>query len=620
MAVSPSPSPKGGSNNEAGSEWGDEQLVEAIKLFKSGDYAGAQALASEAAAAVRPALLPHDSPKSGGSGLEDSPQSESHEGEADPEGDNWRVSLDSLAMAHEDNGDPERAEALYLRMLAWREGAEQYKHGHFEVASQLFAKSPEYKSVEDATWFLQTLRPDDAHAVPQVVGLLALGEEVAAKAAVAVWTLALKPKARPKITECGGMELLTKAVAYYLENPELQAAGCGALRLLCQGHPLAQQNRRALVTKLTGVEALAAALRYHRQDVEVQREACGALRAISAKYPPGARKAVENGGIMLCLQAISDCVDEAVGEAACKALEAMQCACEVGENSSVRVAEDVEAVMQAKLRAESEGGLYFCDRELRRHLREAVTTGEKASVQALLAVVNIFMDDAGMRHRGVVLVDAIVAAMQMFPAQAKIQSRACGILWRLTTGHLAREEAVAAIADKGGILPLVAALKDLPHILEVQQLAIGALASITQDNDANKTQATKVGAIHAIVRAMVRFAKDAQLQETAMEALTHVCDTMGRASVCCRIGGVEAIMEALRRHAGTGHVAELGCVILCMFCDDSQLRLQINRSGGLAMAKTLTRSGQAEVKHWGSELFRELNDMDGRERLAPAGF
>ena len=25
--------------------------------------------------------------------------------------------------------------------------------------------------------------------------------------------------------------------------------------------------------------------------------------------------------------------------------------------------------------------------------------------------------------------------------------------------------------------------------------------------------------------------KDAQLQETAMEALTHVCDTMGRASV-----------------------------------------------------------------------------------------
>lgn len=35
--------------------------------------------------------------------------------------------MDRLAAAHETAGDVERAEALYLRMLAWREGADQFE-------------------------------------------------------------------------------------------------------------------------------------------------------------------------------------------------------------------------------------------------------------------------------------------------------------------------------------------------------------------------------------------------------------------------------------------------------------------------------------------------------------
>mmetsp|Transcript_100689 Transcript_100689/g.260045 ORF Transcript_100689/g.260045 Transcript_100689/m.260045 type:complete len:602 (-) Transcript_100689:66-1871(-) len=599
MAVSPSPPPE----DSAGTEWGDEQLAEAIKLFRSGDFAQAQTLAAEAAAAVRP-------PKAGeglGDAVTPSAGKEGEEGEAD----SWRVALDNLARSHEDGGDTERAEALYLRMLAWREGAEQYRQGHFGVASQLFKKSPEYRTVEDATWFLQTLRPDDGHAVPEVVGLLALGEEVAAKAAVALWTLALRPKQRPKITECGGLELLAKAIAYHVENPELQAAGCGALRLLCSGHPLAKRNRISLVTRLGGVEALAAALKYHRQDIEVQREACGALRAVSSKHPAGARRCVENDCIMVCLNAISACADEAVGEAACKALEAMRCASEAGEGASDSATDDVEAIMEAKLRAEREGGLYVCDRELRRHLHET----DKIASQALICAANIFLDDAGMRHRGMILIDAVVACMQMFPAQAKIQRPACGLLCRLASGHLARDEAVAKIASGGGVATLCLAMRDLPLETELQRMAISTLGNITHGSDANKTLAVKAGAISVIVQAMVRNSKDANIQESGITALTSICDTMGRATVCARLGGVEAIVEALRKHAGTGHVAELGCVMLCMLCDDSQLRLHIQRSGGFAIAKTLSRAGQPEVKHWGSELVRELTETDGRERL-----
>ena len=37
--------------------------------------------------------------------------------------------MDKLAAAHESAGDVERAESLYLRMLAWREGADRSQAG-----------------------------------------------------------------------------------------------------------------------------------------------------------------------------------------------------------------------------------------------------------------------------------------------------------------------------------------------------------------------------------------------------------------------------------------------------------------------------------------------------------
>ena len=116
-------------------------------------------------------------------------------------------------MAYEETSHTEQAESLYLRMLAWREGAEQYRAGHFKVSGHLFEKSPEYSNVDEAIWFLRGLKPGDGHAVPDVVVLLALGEQVAAKAAMAVYTLAMNPKQRPSfsvwIGRCGRSRLLS---------------------------------------------------------------------------------------------------------------------------------------------------------------------------------------------------------------------------------------------------------------------------------------------------------------------------------------------------------------------------------------------------------------------------
>lgn len=609
MAVSPPlqappPSKVAGAEEEqdlepAGSEWGDARLAEAIALFESGSYVESQTLALETLTVTRPPTQEGDAQHAGVPRLGLDPTAYSGW-----QADGWRMALDDLATAHEDVGDPECAEALYLRMLAWREGAEQFRQGSFSVAEQLFKKSPEYKTVEDATWFLQSLRPDDSHAVPEVVGLLALGEEVAAKAAVAVWTLALRPQQRPKISECGGLELVAKAVAYHAENAELQAAGCGALRLLCTGHRLAQRNRKTLVSRLGGVEALLAALRCHPADPEVQREACGALRAAATKYPAGARRIVDGGGVALCLAALAGGADDAVGEAACQALRALQCASDAGPRAGDAAAEDVKAVVEARLRVEREAGLRFVEEQMAIHL----PCGNRTALQALLGAAAVFLEDDSVRRRGLGLVGPVTACMQGFPGFAKLQAAACAILLHLSTGHLAKDEAAAKIAKSGALGPVCQAMRDLPTNGEVQRAAIGVLMNVSKNGNDVKTLGVKAGGVPATIIAMQRFPKDATLQEHAIGALLNLCDTVGRSAACARQGGLEAIVAALRRHAQTGRVAELGCIILCMFCDDAGLRQHVAKSGVVPIAKTLAKAGPAEAQRWARELLQELAD------------
>merc|ERR1719160_917126 len=224
----------------------------------------------------------------------------------------WAGTLGNLAKAYEVSGEFGRAESLYFRMLAWHEGQEQYKAGHFRAAFHLFEHGLAYDSVDDALWFLQSIRPEDEHAVEGVIGLLALNAPVASRAAVALWTLSLRPDHRAHVSRCGGLELIVKALVHHPENAEVQAAGCGVIRLLASGHELATENRERLVGSLKGIELLLAAMKLHRTEFEVQREACGALRNI-AEHPVGARKIVESDGIVFLLEAIHSCPQEGVG-------------------------------------------------------------------------------------------------------------------------------------------------------------------------------------------------------------------------------------------------------------------------------------------------------------------
>eukprot|EP00929_Paragymnodinium_shiwhaense_P064389 TRINITY_DN32240_c0_g1_i1.p1 TRINITY_DN32240_c0_g1~~TRINITY_DN32240_c0_g1_i1.p1 ORF type:complete len:644 (+),score=209.40 TRINITY_DN32240_c0_g1_i1:90-2021(+) len=599
----------------------NKQLVEALALFEMGDFSTAEGVAADAEmtaradAAVKVHLaraIAAGAPYSGGDDLDGTARFGEDDGGPRPTEQDWKSSLDMLATAYQDAGYTDRAEGLYLRMLAWREGAEQFRHSHFGVSAQLFKRSPDYKTVEDATWFLSTLRPDDGHAVPEVVGLLALGVQVAAKAAVACYTLALRPKQRAKIVECGGLELLAKAVSFHAENAELQAAGCGALRMLCTGGTLAARNRRQFLEQLDGAEALTNAIRMHPEDPEVLREACGALAAACEKYPGGARRIVESEGMILCMEAMVSVqgadgrvLDEAVGDAACKALAAMQCASQApGEDMPDDEREDFEAVWQDKLKDERELAMGTLEEEL----GERMAAADRLAVQALLQAMAVLIEDSSLRHRALPLIEVVVGCMQMFQGAPKVQSPACSIILQLTNAHLLRDEAVAKVALCGGIATLCQTMKDLPCNEPLQQAAVGSLRNMAYGSDAYKTLAVRSNGIQCTVTAMMRYAKNQVLQENAIGSLMSLCDQAGRAALCARLGGVDAIIAAMKNHINVSRIAERGCIILCMFCDDGQLRKQILSAGALDVAKALSRTGSSEVQRWGCELLRDLTD------------
>ncbi|CAJ1380783.1 unnamed protein product [Effrenium voratum] len=568
---------------------GNEDLLEAVQRFRAGRFAEASELARKAVENCQGAL-----------GAESPPETE-----GDAEADAWRAAMDRLAGAHEACGDVERAEALYLRMLAWREGAEQVEAGNCKVGETLFKKSCHYRSVEDATWFLHTLRPDDGHAGAEAVALLALGEEVAAKAAVAVWTLALRASQREQLTQCGAVELMAKALAFH-PGPELQAAGCGVLRLLCSGHRLAAQNRRMLISRLGGAESVTNAMRAHPQDMEVMREACGALRAMAHKNPAGARRIIDNDGFKLCMEAIES-PDEAVAGAACKAIAAMQCAAQAGFKGNEAQAENVQAVWEAKLRENREVGLRSCQEKLKGHLQSR----NRVALEAVLAISSTFMEDL-VRYKFMGMVSSVVACMQMFPTE-KIQVPACKILFRLTSNESLsheHEEAIQKLAKCNGIGPVVQAMKDLPCHAPLQRLAIGAVRNFVQAGDMNKTCAARAGGIPATITAMQRFPKDVELQELAVSCLTNLCDTLGRAAVAARLGAIENILAAMKSTLGDGdgRLTELSCIILCMFSDDQKLRQHILKAGATAAAKqVISRAKNADAQRWGCELLRNLD-------------
>jgi len=185
-------------------------------------------------------------------------------------------------------------------------------------------------------------------------------------------------------------------------------------------------------------------------------------------------------------------------------------------------------------------------------------------------------------------------------------------LWQLTVGHKDEDDLCAMVANCGGIGLICQAMKNFPHQRDLQRSSCGALRNLACDDDTFKTLVVKAGGLPAIINAMRSHPLDAKLQEHAIGALKNLCDTIGRATLCARQGGVEAIVGALKKYQNVDGVVVQGCMVLCMFCDDFLIRQKIVLAGTRAVAKKISRNAFGEAQQWGVELLRELTKDDER--------
>lgn len=205
--------------------------------------------------------------------------------------------------------------------------------------------------------------------------------------------------------------------------------------------------------------------------------------------------------------------------------------------------------------------------------------------------------------------------MKRFPGCVRLQSHALCYLWKLTVGHRDEDDLCAKIAHCGGIALVCQAMKDFPLHRDLQRCACGAVRNLACDDDVNKTLVVKAGGIPAVIAAMRSHPHDAKLQEHAIGGLKNLCDTIGRATLCARQGGVEAVVVALKKYQKVEGVIVQGCMVLCMFCDDFLIRQKILHAGAKAVAKRISRHAMGEAQQWGVELLRELtkDEHDSRK-------
>jgi len=232
--------------------------------------------------------------------------------------------------------------------------------------------------------------------------------------------------------------------------------------------------------------------------------------------------------------------------------------------------------------------------------------------QSLLCAAAIFADsNKEVRTTSAEAVPLVIKCMKRFPGLLRLQANAVGYLWQLTVGHKDEDDLCSKVAKCGGIGLICQAMKSFPHQKDLQRSACGALRNLACDDDAFKTMVVKAGGLPSIINAMRYHPLDAKLQEHAIGALKNLCDTIGRATLCARQGGVEAIVGALKKYQNIDGVIVQGCMILCMFCDDFLIRQKIVLAGTRAVAKKISRNACGESQQWGVELLRELSkDMD----------
>eukprot|EP00747_Dinoflagellata_sp_TGD_P201193 gnl/TRDRNA2_/TRDRNA2_74671_c0_seq1.p1 gnl/TRDRNA2_/TRDRNA2_74671_c0~~gnl/TRDRNA2_/TRDRNA2_74671_c0_seq1.p1 ORF type:complete len:304 (-),score=73.34 gnl/TRDRNA2_/TRDRNA2_74671_c0_seq1:137-985(-) len=133
-----------------------------------------------------------------------------------------------------------------------------------------------------------------AGSVPAVMKILKAGTEhhrgpVMSLSAMALGKLSQDNKERKKIVKEGGIEQIIRNMRFWKVWPDMQQAGCDALRHLADDGT----ENRVRVKQAGGVEVCVKALEDHTFEVETVKSACKALWSMAGSYSYSRKEVVE---------------------------------------------------------------------------------------------------------------------------------------------------------------------------------------------------------------------------------------------------------------------------------------------------------------------------------------
>lgn len=142
---------------------------------------------------------------------------------------------------------------------------------------------------------------------------------------------------------------------------------------------------------------------------------------------------------------------------------------------------------------------------------------------------------------------------------ASIQRVGCSAIQNLSCN----EDNEVAICSAGGVGAIVAAMDKYPGNVRLQHKACAALRNLAASNNDNRTKIRKGKGIKALCGALKRHPDEAPVQEVACSALGNLClQNEKNRSAIARADGINLVIAALTNQSDQRGVQEKGCRVL----------------------------------------------------------
>mmetsp|Transcript_88042 Transcript_88042/g.235540 ORF Transcript_88042/g.235540 Transcript_88042/m.235540 type:complete len:622 (+) Transcript_88042:20-1885(+) len=441
----------------------------------------------------------------------------------------WTQVLGGLAQAYVDAGNRWKAERLFLQMLIWNEGTEQYKAGHFEAAQTLF----DYSWMESVDWAMNELRSlsdaDVEAKCPMLVALLCVNEQLAVASSSIL--RAHVGRLWLRMVNAGVLEILFKALETHASLLAAQA-----LWPLIKGILSADASVLQRALSLGLVPAALSTLTRFPDAPQVIWLILIAVAKGSKRRPRAAAQLVEGGVIQYALQITE--ADQRIRRPALVtqyAIRLLGVTLEDTQDDALRL-QAMCAIVDV-LSAEV-----------------AVAEIQAAALGALLVLSPRGQALEGFLEPFIAAVPPACAALFTYGAEhQRIASSGAAFIWRATVDHTEEDLACKAIVELNGLQSCLNCMAAWPGHSGVMRHCCGVLRNLTCGRDTAKTLLVKGGGFAALGEALKGHLRDPLVVEQACAGLQHIMDTPHRVCTFLRVGGAEASLDAIK--AGSDRLA-----------------------------------------------------------------